>query len=90
MIELLMKSERSLSFTFGFAVRLASNGPKIPSLIYMVDVKHHGEAVFLPRFHSCQRSRLFVAALTFISSAMKDCKNRRRDQRRSQDTGGEK
>lgn len=63
----------------GFAVSLASNRPKIPSLIYMDDVEHQEGASFLP---SCQSRRLFMSDLSFTSITMKDCKNRRRDQRR--------
>lgn len=72
----------------GDAVSLASNGPKIPALIYMADVTHQEESGFLPLFPSS--SRLFMSALSFTPSTMKDCKNRRRDQRRSRDSGEEK
>ena len=39
------------SFTFGYVVSLASNGPKIPSLISASDVRYREKASFLPRFN---------------------------------------
>lgn len=48
LMEILKKNKRSFCVTFGFAVSLASNEPKIPSLIYTADVKHQGAAGSLP------------------------------------------